>query len=317
MRNSLSSAIRFLSKRQIKRHTIIMLFAVLCTQTVSAQMYLKSTIIGRSKYHDTNEANPGSKGSANVIRAGLQLPLSIKADTVVTRSDSIPTLTVWGVRFDGSYSHFNSNTDQYDFPGDVYNYRAGVVYLHTLNKKWSLYSTLGVGVYTTSSGIRSNQIVGEGALIFLRTITPNLKVGLGLAFDNTFGFPMLYPGLVVDWAIDGKGGRYFARLNSNEVKAGIKYNEKFQVYASFDAFGASALYKNKLFTHLSYAAGITPEFKVGKHFSIPITLGVNLSRNMYLHDRNLTDFFSYMAKDNVPHFAASPYVSFGINYGLK
>jgi hypothetical protein len=46
----------------------------------------------------------------------------------------------------------------------------------------------------------------------------------------------------------------------------------------------------------------------------PVTVGVTASRNMYSHDRNLTDFFSYMARENTPHFAASPYVSIGINY---
>jgi hypothetical protein len=55
---------------------------------------------------------------------------------------------------------------------------------------------------------------------FFKDNHTNLKVGVRLAFDNTFGFPMLYPGLVVDWAIDGKGSKYFARLNPNEIKAG-------------------------------------------------------------------------------------------------
>jgi hypothetical protein len=307
-----------LSITRIKKQSVILvflLFAVACSQAVNAQVYLKSTLIGSSKYNDANSGNTSSKGSAYVIRGGCQLPLLVKVDTVIRGADTIPSQTVWAVRFDGSYTRFNNeNMDRYNFPGDVYNYRAGVVYMHSLNKKWSLYSTLGAGLYTTSSGISANQIIGEGALIFIRAITPNLKVGAGVAFDNTFGFPMVYPGLIVDWAIDGMGGKYFARLNSNEIKAGIKYSEKFQLYVNFDAFGASALYKEKMFTHLYYAVGITPEFKVGKYFSMPVTVGVTASRNVYSHDRNLTDFFSYMAKEHTPHFAMSPYVSIGINY---
>ena len=297
--------------------TLVMLLLASLT-TAQAQVYLKSTWLGPSTYDDTNSKDTHAKGSAYVVRAGLQLPVSMKVDTVViSGSDTVPLQTMWAVRADVSHTQFNNtNMDAYSFPEQVQNYRAGVIYLRTINKKWSLFTTLGAGLYTTSSGIRSNQIIGEGALIFIRTISPNLKVGAGVAFDNTFGFPMVYPGLMVDWAIDGKGGKYFARLNSNEIKAGVKYSEKFQLYANFDIFGASALAKDKMFTHVYYAAGITPEFKVGKYFSIPVTAGVTFSRNMYSNDRTLTNFLSYLSKDNVPHFAPSPYLSIGINYGM-
>ena len=303
---------------RIKKQSIILLFllsAMACSQAVNAQVYLKSALIGSSKYNDANSGSTSSKGSAYVIRGGFQLPLSMKADTVIRGSDTIPPQTVWAVRLDGSYTRFNNqNTEQYNFLGDVYNYRVGVVYLHTLTKKWSLFSTVGAGLYTTSSGINSRQIIGEGAVIFVRTMTPNLKIGAGVALDNTFGFPMVYPAFFVDWAIDGRGGKYFARLNSNEVKAGIKYSEKFQLCVNFDAFGASALYKDKMFTHTFFAAGLTPEFKVGKHLNIPFTVGVSGTRTMYSHERKIRDFFSYLNKDNLPKFSPSLYVSAGIQY---
>lgn len=294
-----------------------MVWFIVLSQTTNAQVYLKTSLIGRSKYDDTQTDNTNAKGSAYIVRGGFQLPISIKADTIVKGSDTIPSQTIWAVRADASFSQFNHrNMEAYDFPNQVENYRAGVIYLHTLNKKWSVYATLGAGLYTTSSNFSSNQIIGEGALIFIRTITPNLKVGVGIAFDNTFGYPMAYPGLIVDWAIDGRGGKYFARLNSNEIKAGVKYNEKFQLSLNLDAFGASALFKDKMFSHVYYTAGITPEFEIGKGFSIPITVGATLFRNMYSHNRNLTDFFSYMTRKNVQHFAPSPFVSIGITYGL-
>jgi len=300
-----------------KTFPVLMLLALLSGQTAHAQAYLKSTWMGRSKYDDMNSNDTNAKGSAYVVRAGFQLPVSMKADTMIRGTDTIPVQTVWMVRGDVSYSRFdNRGMEVYQFPDQVQNYRAGVIYLHTLSKKWSLYSTLGAGLYTASSGVYSSQIIGEGALIFIRTITPNLKAGAGVAFDNTFGFPMAYPGLIVDWTIDGKGGKYFARLNSNELKAGIRYSDKFQLYANFDAFGASALAKDKMFTHLYYAAGITPEFKAGKYFTIPITIGMTFSRRMYSNDRTLTNFLSYMTKDSTPHFGPSPYVSVGINYGM-
>jgi Domain of unknown function (DUF6268) len=172
-------------------------------------------------------------------------------------------------------------------------------------------------LYTTPAGVHANQVVGEGAVIFIRTILPNLKVGAGLAFDNTFGFPMVYPGLIVDWAIDGKGGKYFARINSTEISAGMKYNEKFQWSLNVDAFGASALFYDKMFTHLYYTAGLTPEFKIGKSVSIPLTVGATLSRNAYAHGRSITDFFSYLGKDDVPHFKPSVFVSVGVVVGMQ
>lgn len=284
---------------------------------VQAQVYLKSAWIGPSEYNDSNSSDTKGKGSAYMLRGGLQLPLSVKTDTLLQGADAVPIQSVWAIRLDGSHTRFNHHAmEQHGFPTNVYNYRMGVVYLHTLNQKWTLWSTLGAGVYASSASIGIHQVVGEAAVIFVRTITPNLKVGAGLAFDNTFGFPMVYPGLIVDWAIDGKGGKYFARLNSNEIKAGIKYSDKFQLYVNFDVFGASALYKDEMFTHMYYAVGVTPEFKIGKYFSIPVTLGVSASRNMYVNDRTVQDFFSYLGKENLPHFAPSPFVSVGVTYGM-
>jgi hypothetical protein len=282
-----------------------------------AQIYLKSAWIGPADYKDGQSPDTHANGSAYMLRGGLQLPVSVKTDTLLHGADTIPIQSVWAIRFDGSHTRFSHrHMESYGFPTNVYNYRMGVVYLHTLNKKWTVWSTLGAGVYTSSADISMRQVVGEAAVIFVRSITPNLKVGAGLAFDNTFGFPMVYPGLIVDWAIDGKGGKYFARLNSNEIKAGVKYSDKFQLYINFDVFGASALYKDEMFTHMYYAFGVTPEFKVGKYFSIPVTLGVSASRNMYVNDRTVQDFFSYLGKENLPHFAPSPFVSIGITYGM-
>jgi hypothetical protein len=305
----------FISLRAII--TLCLLTTALGLKHAQAQIYLKSAWIGPSDYKDGESPDTNARGSAYMVRGGLQLPLSIKTDTLLCEGDTIPTQTVWAIRFDGSHTRFsNRHMESHDFPTNVNNYRLGVVYLHTLNQKWTVWSTLGAGLYTSSANIGMRQVVGEAAVIFVRNITPNLKIGAGLAFDNTFGFPMVYPGLIVDWAIDGKGGKYFARLNSNEIKAGVKYSDKFQLYVNFDVYGASALYKDEMFTHMYYAVGVTPEFKVGKYFSIPVTLGISASRNMYVNDRTVQDFFSYFGKDNLPHFTPSPFVSIGITYGM-
>jgi len=295
---------------------LLMLTINICTKSAHAQVYVKSSLISSSGYEDKDSLKTGSKGSANMIRAGVQLKLSMKVDTVIKGTDTFPSVTMWNVGFDGSRTHFNNkNMKQYDFPVNVYNGRVAVTYMHTLNKKWTLMSSLGAGVYTSSiDHITARQVVGEGALIFIREIRPNLKIGVGVAFDNTFGFPMAYPGLLIDWAVDGRGGKYFVRVNSNELKAGMKFSESVQLSFSFEASGASALYKDKMFTHTFLAAGLTPEFKVGKHINIPLTVGISGARTMYSHKRKISDFFSYLNRDNVPGFSPSLYASAGIQY---
>lgn len=295
---------------------LILFLLVLCVNITYGQIYVKSSMIANSKYEDKDSLKTGSKGSTNMIRAGAQFKLSMKVDTVIKGTDTFPSITLWNIGFDGSRTHFNNkNMQQYDFPENVYNGRFAVTYMHTLNKKWSMMASLGAGVYTSSiDHIGAKQIVGEGALIFIREIRPNLKVGVGVAFDNTFGFPMAYPGILVDWAVDGKGGKYFVRFNTNELKAGVKINDWAQLSASFEASGTSALYKDKMFTHTFIAVGLTPEFKVGKHVNIPITVGVSGMRSMYANKRNISDFFSYLSKDNLPGFSPSLYVSAGVQY---
>jgi hypothetical protein len=300
------------------KYFALFLLAFVLNRCAHAQIYVKSSFIGSSRYEDKDSLKNGSKGSTSMIRAGVQLKLSMKVDTVIKGTDTFPSVTLWNVSLDGSRTHFNNkNMQQYDFPENVYNGRFAFTYMHTLSKKWTVVSSLGAGVYTSSiDHISTKQVVAEGALIFIREIRPNLKVGLGVAFDNTFGFPMAYPAILVDWAVDGRGGKYFVRVNTNELKAGIKLSESFQLSASIEASGASALYKDKMFTHTFFAAGLTPEFKVGKHLTIPLTVGISGMRSMYSHERKVSEFFSYLNKDHLPGFSPSLYVSSGLQYAF-
>ena len=280
------------------------------------QVMLKSEYIGASRYKSAEKSDSHGRGQALVVKGAVQFPIAMKSDTLIRAADTLVKQSMWSIGMDGSYTKLeNHNMQEFGLPGEIINARLGLKHVRTLNKKWPLMASLGAGLYSSPAHISADRIIGEGAVIFVRQILSNLKIGAGIALDNTFGFPMVYPGIIVDWAVDGKNGKYYVRVNSSEIKVGARYSDTFSLSILCEGSGALVLEKDRMFTHQYYTVGLTPEFKIG-NFKIPVTAGISTSRQAYSHDRKLTDFFSYMTRDDLPHFALSPYVAVGISYGI-
>ena len=57
---------------------------------------------------------------------------------------------------------------------------------------------------------------------------------------------------------------------------------------------------DKIFTHQYIVVGFRPEFKVSKHISLPVTVGINAVRNAYYDGRSLSAFFMAMGREYDP-----------------
>ena len=68
---------------------------------------------------------------------------------------------------------------------------------------------------------------------------------------------------------------------------------------------------DKIFTHQYIVVGFRPEFKVSKHISLPVMVGINAVRNAY-YGRSLSAFFKAMGREYDPCFQIAPYFSVSI-----
>jgi hypothetical protein len=189
---------------------------------------------------------------------------------------------------------------------------------------------LGIGSYTPEnrlSAIRIGEnVLANGALVFIWHWRPNLEIGGGVALNNSFGYPMVFPAFYLKY----KGGFSdkftidVSLLDGAKVAFGYNYHKNLSLKLVTNAGGYAAyLERNaqkEIFTQQTIITGLQPEFKIGKYISIPITAGATFLRSGRYTKRTLSAMFESEAKNEdgtarSSQFNPAFYFSVGINIG--
>jgi hypothetical protein len=284
---------------------------------VNAQIVFKTEFLGRSSYRmsdgETNEKVGNSKGSAIVYQGAVHIPLSVKFN-----ENNRPTR--WSLNIGGAYVKLN-NKDFTDplVIDEILNFGVSLNHLRPLNDKWSMMATIGGGIYmpgTNFSKMGFENILGSAGVVFIRHLRPNLDLGGGLAINNSFGFPMLFPAVYLNWKTQSKYTVKISMIKGLEMAAGYDVNKNLGLYLIAEMNGQTALLKqngkNKIFSHAYLVAGFRPEIKLGNKLSIPLTVGINAWRPSAITDRKLKSMF----QDKEYYFQASLYASVGLKIGF-
>jgi hypothetical protein len=255
-----------------------------------------------------------SKGSAIVYSGIANIPFYMKKN-----ENGRPT--AWGIGLGGAYASLNNKNFSDDMVSEIMNLQLGIFHLRPLNDRWSMLATIGAGIYTPFtqfSKIRYENVLGSAGIIFIRHINSNLDIGGGVAVNSTFGYPMVFPALYLNWNYESKFKVNVSVGEGLELGAGYNFNDYFSLSLAFEMNGQMALLekddKDVIFTHQYMVTGLRPEIKFGKTgISMPIMVGLNAYRPASYGDRSLKGIF---AMDNDFYFTVSAYVSVGIKYGF-
>ena len=289
------------------------LIVILISFSAKAQISIGADYITSSKYRDIGGNKTGAEGDAKHYQLGFQIPLTMKVD-----EKDRPTM--WAIGVQTSYTSLGSKKSLTDItPSEIGNIILAVDHLRPISENWLIYASFGAGVFADHvklDKIEGQNIMGVGSLLFIRPIFNNFKVGVGVAFDTSFGYPMAYPAFMLNWSL---GDKYYVSFNMNGLKAGIKTADCF----NFNIFGtvksSTAFMKKEgkrmQFSHMYVLAGIQPEFKIGK-LSMPITIGVSCVRPAYYEERTIKSFWEVYTRDSDPFYSISPAISVGLQYGF-
>lgn len=273
----------------------------------------KTEYFGTSAYRmmegETDKKVGDSKGSAVVYQGGINIPLSIKLN-----ENNHPTM--WAISLGGAYARLeNKNFTEPLIIDEILNLGLSLSHLRPLNGKWSMLITVGGGIYmpcTKLSQIRYKNILGNIGAIFIYHLRPNLELGGGIAMNNSFGYPMIFPAIYFKWTAEGRFSIKMTLLEGIEISAGYTINNYLNLNLVAEMNGQMALLeqngKDKIFTHQYFVAGLRPEIKFGQHVSIPITAGIHAMRPAEMVNRSLKSMF----QDKGYYFQVSPYVSAGL-----
>ncbi|MDO4880348.1 MAG: DUF6268 family outer membrane beta-barrel protein [Capnocytophaga sp.] len=280
---------------------ITLLFAV----GAFAQISVKTEYITNSKFYDAvSDSNIGD-GSAMIYSVGALVPLSMQAPD---EEDPYQRPTVWGVALNSTFVQMNNHhfPVEKEHPSQVMNLGASVVHLRPLKTRWSMLMALGVGSYTPENRLSSihigENVLANGALVFVWHYNAHLEVGGGVALNNTFGYPMVFPALYVKYK-GGFGDKFTieaASIDGAKVALGYNYRENLTLKLVANVGGYSAYLRRngqkEMFSQQTFFAGLQPEFKIGKHLTIPITVGGSFIRSGRYRERTLKDMFKSEAK---------------------
>ena len=223
--------------------------------------------------------------------------------------DPYKRATIWGVALSGTFVKMDNQNFPIgkELPSQVMNLGATALHLRPLKERWSMLMALGIGSYTPEnrlSAIRIDEnVLANGALVFIWHWRPNLEIGGGVALNNSFGYPMVFPALYLKY----KGGfsdKFTIDINlldGTKVAFGYDYSENLSLKLVANIGGYSAYLRRngqkEMFSSQTFFVGLEPEFKLGKHISIPVTFGGSFIRSGRYRERTLSAMFASEAKN--------------------
>jgi len=271
-----------------------------------AQISVKTEYIGNSEFYDAVADTNTGNGSAMIYSVGAMVPLSMQASA---EDDPYKRATIWGVALSGTFVKMDNHNFPIgkELPSQVMNLGATVLHLRPLKERWSMLMALGIGSYTPEnrlSAIRIDEnVLANGALVFIWHWRPNLEIGGGVALNNSFGYPMVFPALYLKY----KGGfsdKFTIDINlldGTKVAFGYDYSENLSLKLVANIGGYSAYLRRngqkEMFSSQTFFVGLEPEFKLGKHISIPVTFGGSFIRSGRYRERTLSAMFASEAKN--------------------
>ena len=271
-----------------------------------AQISVKTEYISNSEFYDAVANTNTGNGSAMIYSAGAMVPLSMQASA---EDDPYKRATIWGVALSGTFVKMDNQNFPIgkELPSQVMNLGATVLHLRPLKERWSMLMALGIGSYTPEnrlSAIRIDEnVLANGALVFIWHWRPNLEIGGGVALNNSFGYPMVFPALYLKY----KGGfsdKFTIDINlldGTKVAFGYDYSENLSLKLVANIGGYSAYLRRngqkEMFSSQTFFVGLEPEFKLGKHISLPVTFGGSFIRSGRYRERTLSAMFASEAKN--------------------
>ena len=271
-----------------------------------AQISVKTEYISNSKFYDAVADTNTGDGSALIYSVGALVPLSMKTPE---EDDPYQRATAWGIGLNGTFVQMNNHNFPMgkEQPSQVMNLGVSAIHLRPLKERWSMLMAVGAGSYTPENRLSSihigENVVANGALLFVWHWRANLEIGAGAALNNTFGYPMLFPALYFKY----KGGFSdkftidVSLLDGGKVAFGYNYRENLSLKLVANIGGYAAYLRRneqkEMFSSQTFFVGVEPEFKISKHVSIPLTIGGSFIRSGRYRERTLAAMFQSEAKN--------------------
>ncbi|HVI44171.1 MAG TPA: DUF6268 family outer membrane beta-barrel protein [Chitinophaga sp.] len=253
------------------------------------------------------------------LNMGLSLLLSNQIDTV---TGSVRT---WTAYVGGSYtSLFNKDYDKKIYPSGLLTVDLGVQHYRSLRNQWGVVSFLSAGLYTDMEKITTNALFISGGAIFMKHFTRTFTFGFGATVTNSFGVPIIWPALYVQW--QPENDRFRININVPDKGPGMAFrvgatyliNKQTDLTLAFkprmQPYDVSYRTDDKrLVSFWQLPIGLENTWHV-KKFDFSVEGGLMMLRSFAFTEKNISKMFS----DNPGHkLSTNAYISAGIHYRFR
>ncbi|MDM1377760.1 DUF6268 family outer membrane beta-barrel protein [Myroides marinus] len=295
---------------------IILTTLLLSVSTIQAQKKIqgefKVDYVPMSNYiRPIDSLKTDSKSDFKKVEIAIEIPLSMKMD----HRDKP---RIWSIIGYGGYAKMqHKDYEENLLPEELLNAYVGVKHFRSISDSWSLLLMGTVGVYTDMTDINKDAILGQGGVFFIKHFNPNLSLGAGPVLTNSFGVPMVLPGIYLDW--ETRGDFYVKVTFPKGAEAGYKFTEAFTLSAAIDLQGMTAIVKqdnqSKLLGLQQIVAGVRPVIKFSDNMVLSFTAGSTLVRSFSYNERKLKNIFKEK-KEADPRFSTTFYAGASLKWSL-
>lgn len=274
------------------------------------QGQLKVDYVPASNYiRPIDSVKTDSKSDFKRVDLGVEIPLFSKVDF-----RGKPRL--WSLMMQGAYAKMtNTNYEEELFPTELVNAQIGIKHFRSISDSWSIMAIASIGLYTDMVQVDKEAILAQGGVFFIKHFNPRLALGVGPVLTNSFGAPMVLPGIYFNWETLG-----FFRLKiafPEGMELGYSFTENLDLKLAVDLTGMTAISKaNDKMMLLGYqqiTAGLRPEVKLSNNITLSLTMGSTLGRSFQFNERKIKSIFK--TKDAAdPKFTSTLYSAFVLKW---
>ncbi|EKB06887.1 hypothetical protein HMPREF9711_00197 [Myroides odoratimimus CCUG 3837] len=301
---------------RIVTHLLTLGLVFMSIYTVQAQSKIqgefKVDYVPMSNYiRPIDSLKTDSKSDFKKVELALEIPLSMKMD----HRDKP---RIWSVMASAGYARMNhKDYEEQLFPSELLNASVGVKHFRSISDSWSLLLMGSVGVYTDMENVNKDAILGQGAVFFIKHFRPNFSLGGGPVLTNSFGVPMVLPGIYLNWETSGD---FFVKVAFPQgLEVGYKFTDNFLLSAAVDLQGMTAIVKQdnetKILGFQQIVAGLRPVIKFSDNMILSFTAGSTLVRSFSYNERKIKSIFKEK-KVADPKFSTTFYGGMSLKWSL-
>lgn len=252
-----------------------------------------------------------SRSDFRRVELALDIPVS-------TKIDHRNKPKIWSIMAYGGYAKMNHEKyEQQLFPSELLNASVGVKHFRSISESWSLLIMGSIGIYTDRQNVNKDAILGQGGVFFIKHFRPNFALGGGPVLTNSFGIPMVLPGIYLNW--ETMGDIYVKVSFPKGAEVGYKFTEKTSLAAAIDLQGMTAIVKQDDKTMLlgfqQIVAGLRPEVKFSDKMILSLTAGSTLVRSFSYNERKIKSIFKEK-KEADPKLSTTFYAAVSFKWNL-